>query len=174
MGILIALVAGVVIGWGVPVLVRRAGGLDVPGIDEVIPEPVAGLVFTVEQTAGNLRVAVDVLDVADHLDSNELRRRLAAAVATLPGVVLIDPVVGTPFDPRRHVWDRTVPAVPGIAVPAVAGTMVAGVASADGTVVRPAHVSVHDDPNPAVDGMSRPDPKRLDERPRPIPRRAAK
>ncbi|MFJ3856534.1 nucleotide exchange factor GrpE [Streptomyces sp. NPDC090085] len=52
-------------------------------------------------------VAADLLAVADRLTNRELARRIKAVVARLPGIVMINPESGSPFDPAAHSWAET-------------------------------------------------------------------
>jgi hypothetical protein len=51
-----------------------------------------------------VRIAKEVLDVADHLDNGELALRLIEAVVLLPGVSAVRPEQGDGFQPRLHEW----------------------------------------------------------------------
>jgi hypothetical protein len=112
------------------------------------PAPVGSAPARDEQPAGlaacHVQVAQAVLDVADSVTSIELCRRLAAAVRPLDGLVMIEPPVGTPFDPDRHVWDSSASATAENPAETVALTKVAGIATADGAVQRKARVVVFD------------------------------
>jgi hypothetical protein len=121
----------------------------VPGAPEPRPpHPGSGLADPPEHSPGlaecHLQVAYAVLDVADSLSSIELCHRLATALRPLDGVTMVEPAVGSLFDPDLHVWDSSAPASTENAPETVAVTKVAGLVAADGTVWRKARVVVFD------------------------------
>jgi hypothetical protein len=127
---------------------RPAPAQPAPAPVRSAPAPVRSAPARDEQPAGlaarHVQVAQAVLDVADSVTSIELCRRLAAAVRPLDGLVMIEPPVGTPFDPDQHVWDSSASATAENPAETVALTKVAGIATADGAVQRKARVVVFD------------------------------
>jgi hypothetical protein len=131
-----------------PVRLAPAPAQPAPAPVRSAPAPVRSALARDEQPAGlaarHVQVAQAVLDVADSVTSIELCRRLAAAVRPLDGLVMIEPPVGTPFDPDQHLWDSSASATAENPAETVALTKVAGIATADGAVQRKARVVVFD------------------------------
>jgi hypothetical protein len=90
------------------------------------------------------KVALDILDVGDLLESYDIRIRLAEALAALPGIHIVAPRRGEPFDRSRHRWETTEPAADAGAVETVAYMISAGLTDPDGLVLRAARVAVYD------------------------------
>jgi hypothetical protein len=91
-----------------------------------------------------VRVALGVLDIGDLLESYDIRLLLAEAVGALPGVDVLVPRTGEPYDRTRHRWEITEPAPDDRVVATVAYLISAGLANGDGLVLRPARVAVYD------------------------------
>ncbi len=89
-------------------------------------------------------IAIEVLDVADRLSSDELARRLAAAVDRLPGLAIVRPDEGDAFDPDHHLWAETIPVTADVEPETISRCLNVGLKSDDGTSIRPARVVVHD------------------------------
>ena len=92
------------------------------------------------------QAALDLLDVADRISSEELVRRLIDAIGRIEGVVIERPETGTPFDPDRHIWAETTPIGADTIrqVETVDHCHSVGLARPDGSVLRQARVAVYD------------------------------
>lgn len=91
----------------------------------------------------NTRIALDVLDVGDLVESYDIRMCLAEALAPLPEVEIVIPRQGEPFDRSRHRWETTEPTSDATAVKTIAYMISAGLADRNGVLLRPARVAVY-------------------------------
>lgn len=128
------------VGWA---LLHPAPSPPVPPVPHP-PEALAEPVTSPDLALTHLRVATAVLEVADRLTSRELCHRLADALQSLSGIVIIEPVVGTPFDPDKHTWESTEAPTGTALAETVAATVVAGIVDNAGGVRRKARVAVFD------------------------------
>jgi hypothetical protein len=96
--------------------------------------------------ASALRVAKEVLDVADHLDNGELALRLIEAAVLLPGVSAVRPEQGDGFQPRLHEWAGNQITDESARWNTVAQTLVPGAITSERTLLRPAQVIVFESP----------------------------
>jgi hypothetical protein len=93
-----------------------------------------------------VRVATEVLDVADHLDNGELALRLIEAVVLLPGVSAVRPEQGDGFQPRLHEWAGNRITDEPARLNTIAQTLAPGAITSERTLLRAAQVIVFESP----------------------------
>jgi len=93
-----------------------------------------------------VRVAKEVLDVADHLDNGELALRLIEAVVLLPGVSAVRPEQGDGFQPRLHEWAGNRITDEPTRWNTIAQTLAPGAITSERTLLRAAQVIVFESP----------------------------
>lgn len=91
----------------------------------------------------NTKIALDVLEVGDLVESHDIRMCLAEALAPLPEVEIVIPRRGESFDRSRHRWEKTEPTNDATAVKTIAYMISAGLADQNGLLLRPARVAVY-------------------------------
>jgi hypothetical protein len=92
----------------------------------------------------DVKVASGILDIGDLVESYDIRMQLAEALTALPGIEVLIPGPGEPFDRQRHRWEITEPVANAQVVGTVAYMISAGLAGHDGLLLRPARVAVYD------------------------------
>jgi hypothetical protein len=93
-----------------------------------------------------VKVATEVLDVADHLDNGELALRLIEAVVLLPGVSAVRPELGDGFQPRLHEWAGHRITDEAAQWNTIAQTLAPGAITSERTLLRAAQVIVFESP----------------------------
>jgi hypothetical protein len=111
-----------------------------PHLQPVTPDP------DPDPAEAALRVAREVLEVADHLENAELVRRLVEATVLLPGVRAVRPEPGDGFEPLLHEWAGNQITDKKAQWDTIAETLAPGAITTERALLRPAHVIVFEPP----------------------------
>jgi hypothetical protein len=127
-----------------PVTGQPTAGPDHPWIDPTPPAPTRPPVPVPDFPV--IDVAREVLEVADHVGNPELARRLVEAVVLLPEVSAVRPGTGDGFQPLLHEWAGHRITDQRTQWDTIAETLAPGAITAEGALLRPAHVIVFESP----------------------------